>query len=477
MVKENLNVEVIKIEEPAPGPLKLFDLYSIALGTVIGAGVITMIGFAIGYTGYSAWLAYLAAIVFGFLQNSPFMFMSGTFRLSGGTYSIIGHNFSEFWAGVAGITFIPMLLSIGMLGSAFGAYMQSLIPSVSPAIWGVGLIVVFYLINISGIEATSKIQNVMLLVLVSSLMAFIVFGIPHIVNPIFDFKGGSFMPKGFWGGFFPAVILLSNSCGGYLTLSPQFGVFSKNATRDIPRAQLLIIPTLVLLYVGTGIVASGVLPFDQIAGQPLTLTAQAIFPGYWYLVFIIGGPIMCLATTTNGTLPAMAQVLVTTADSGWLPKIFAKRNKKGIALAPLTLAAVLGIAPIVLGFNPRDIILMVSFSASILSLPLQLAFFNMPRRHPQAWKNSRMHIPNWIYYILCSLSLFAQAFLLYNSVTQLPLKVILVNFVFAMAVVGGGLYRAYSGKVKVVMSIWPRSAHNDADWEKYKLAGKVQEIN
>jgi amino acid transporter len=475
MLKENLHVEVVKVEEPAPGPLKLFDLYSMALGTVIGAGVITMIGYAISYTGYSAWLAYLAAIVFGFLQSSPYMFMSGTFRLSGGTYSIIGHNFSEFWAGIAGITFIPMLLVIGMFGSAFGMYMQSLIPSVSPNIWGVGLIVVFYLINISGIEATSKIQNVMLVVLVISLSSFIIFGIPHIVNPIFDFKGDSFMPNGFWIGFFPAMILLSNSCGGYLTLSPQFGVFSKNATRDIPRAQLLIIPTLILLYVGTGIVASGVLPLDQIAGQPLTLTAQAIFPGKWYLAFILGGPIMCLATTANGTLPAMAQVLVTTADSGWLPKIFAKRNKKGIALAPLTLAAALGIAPIVLGFNPRDIILMVSFSASVLSLPLQLAFFNMPRRHPQAWKNSRMHIPNWIYYILCSFSLSAQAFLLYNSVTQLPLKVILVNFIFAMAVVGWGLYRAYSGKVKVVMSIWPRSADNDDDWEQHKLEGKVQE--
>lgn len=41
--------------------LKLTDLVAISSGQVIGAGVITLIGTAIGVAGMSAWLAYGAS--------------------------------------------------------------------------------------------------------------------------------------------------------------------------------------------------------------------------------------------------------------------------------------------------------------------------------------------------------------------------------------------------------------------------------
>ena len=52
--------------EPAPGILKRVDLFAIAIGMVVGSGMVTLIGPAMAYTGYSVWLAYLAAIIMGF---------------------------------------------------------------------------------------------------------------------------------------------------------------------------------------------------------------------------------------------------------------------------------------------------------------------------------------------------------------------------------------------------------------------------
>ena len=49
--------------EPPRGNLKTIDLFAIALGATIGPGVVAQIGYAIGYTGYSAWLAYFVAII------------------------------------------------------------------------------------------------------------------------------------------------------------------------------------------------------------------------------------------------------------------------------------------------------------------------------------------------------------------------------------------------------------------------------
>lgn len=61
---------------PQPGSLGLSELYAIALGYVIGAGIVTMVGPAIAVTGRSAWVAYFVAILFGLVINIPAVFIT-----------------------------------------------------------------------------------------------------------------------------------------------------------------------------------------------------------------------------------------------------------------------------------------------------------------------------------------------------------------------------------------------------------------
>ena len=50
----NKNIIVNK-PEPKPGILERGDLFAIAVGMVIGSGMVTLIGPAMAYTGYSVW--------------------------------------------------------------------------------------------------------------------------------------------------------------------------------------------------------------------------------------------------------------------------------------------------------------------------------------------------------------------------------------------------------------------------------------
>ena len=61
-------IHVVKEPVPKPGTLGRTELYALAIGQVIGAGVITLIVPAIKMTGYSAWLAYFVAILMGFVM-------------------------------------------------------------------------------------------------------------------------------------------------------------------------------------------------------------------------------------------------------------------------------------------------------------------------------------------------------------------------------------------------------------------------
>ncbi len=78
---------IVNKPEPKPGILERGDLFAIAVGMVIGSGMVTLIGPAMAYTGYSVWLAYLTAIVMGFFMVFPYIILGGTMRVAGGPYS------------------------------------------------------------------------------------------------------------------------------------------------------------------------------------------------------------------------------------------------------------------------------------------------------------------------------------------------------------------------------------------------------
>lgn len=46
---------IVNKPEPKPGILERGDLFAIAVGMVIGSGMVTLIGPAMAYTGYSVW--------------------------------------------------------------------------------------------------------------------------------------------------------------------------------------------------------------------------------------------------------------------------------------------------------------------------------------------------------------------------------------------------------------------------------------
>ena len=62
---------IVNTPEPKPGILERGDLFAIAVGMVIGSGMVTLIGPAMAMTGYSVWLAYLTGSVYEACNSNP----------------------------------------------------------------------------------------------------------------------------------------------------------------------------------------------------------------------------------------------------------------------------------------------------------------------------------------------------------------------------------------------------------------------
>ena len=100
------------MEEKKNG-LGLGSLVSISTGTVVGAGVVSLLGVAMLMTGASSWLAYAAAVVAGLIVISPYILLCTTMRIKGGNYSYVSAVLGDFWGGMYGRwSVLPWVFSV-----------------------------------------------------------------------------------------------------------------------------------------------------------------------------------------------------------------------------------------------------------------------------------------------------------------------------------------------------------------------------
>lgn len=174
-------IHVVKEPVPKPGTLGRTELYALAIGQVIGAGVITLIVPAIKMTGYSAWLAYFVAILMGFVMILPFVFISSTLRLGGGNYSMLCDLSSPRTSGIFAYMYLTQCLSLSLFGASAAAYLGDIIPALNShwarVIVGVTLLTFFYVVNLMGVDIMAKAQKVMTWLLIAALILFAIVGI------------------------------------------------------------------------------------------------------------------------------------------------------------------------------------------------------------------------------------------------------------------------------------------------------------
>ncbi len=448
----NANEKVKHVPAPPPGKLGKAELYSLSIGQVIGAGIITLIGPAVALTGQSTWLAYLAAILLGFLLIMPILFLTSTLRLGGGYYSIIAGLAGIKPAGMYAVAFLTQPLTMSLFGVSIGVYAESLWPSLNGQLVGIAFLTFFFIVNLFGVNIMAKVQKWMTVLLLAALLLFIFCGIPKIENPVFAISSPGFFSNGA-SGFIAAVYLFSYSTYGY-ALTMSYGKDSKNAKRDIPWAIIASIPTLILLYCGVAIVGTGVLPLDAVVNKPLTDVAQVILSKPLFVFFMIGGPIIALMTTMNSSMAYYAIPIQQSCEDGWFPKSFASKNRYGVSWKIMTVIYLVGLIPLVLGFDISTITKNIMLLNSVLSFLYSYAYYQLPKKYPEAWAKSKLHMSNGAYYVMVTISLLAYVTVFIDSMRSLTPVIAIVSIAVIAACMIFGFVRSKNPNVQVETSMW-----------------------
>ena len=200
----------------------------------------------------------------------------------------------------------------------------------------------------------------------------------------------------------------------------------------------MILSTIIVavFYALLGVVASGVLPLDQVAFQNLTLVAQTIFPAWLYYFFIIGGALFALATTLNGTLSWVTRGLQLSASDGWLPEICAKENKGGAPVVLLLVFYVVGAIPILSGMDTTTISNMGVGVNQVLLVMEVIACWRLPKLMPEAYEKATMKLKLPVLYVLLILSIALNVATFFVSLSDMTTAVWIgiAIFVVVMAI-------------------------------------------
>jgi APA family basic amino acid/polyamine antiporter len=309
---------------------------------------------------------------------------------TGGLYvyckRVLGPGLGFFYLALLLITHI--LIALFALG--FAQYALALVPGLPARGVAVGILALFFFVNLFGVRVAALLQRVMIVVLVLGLTVLVAFGWGA-VNPAPFQDPAQLFPQGAYG-FALACVILSFATGGAQFIS-ELGGEMANPERDLPRAMLGATLTAALLFTLVSVVAVGVLPLEQTAGQSLAKVAEAILPAPLYLAFIVGAGLFALATSINATFSWATKAVLIACEDGWLPRSLAVVHPRfGTPHRLLLGLFLLGATPIALGWELRYLIMIGGGLVFIYdTLPL-LAAFLLPRRLPEVFARARMRL-------------------------------------------------------------------------------------
>ena len=347
-------------------------LVMLGIGAIIGAGIFVLTGqAAANYAGpaivYSFLLAGLACAFAG-LCYAEFAAM---IPIAGSAYTYGYATMGEFVAWIIGWDlileylfaastvavgwsgyFVSLLRDMGIdLPAAYTSapYTHTAVPDAGLNVWriftegwtrnpdavlNVPAMVIVGLISILlviGIQESSRFNNVIVVIKVAVVLAFIAFGAAYINRENWDPFVPAMVSEGHfgWSGIVRAAGVIFFAYIGFDAVSTA-AQETKNPQRDMPIGILGSLVICTVLYIAVSLVLTGIVKYDQLnVPDPIAVGINAAGPGLaWLRPFVKIGAIAGLSSVILVMLMGQPRIFYTMSKDGLLPPVFSAVHPK-----------------------------------------------------------------------------------------------------------------------------------------------------
>jgi len=315
--------------------LNLFDATAIGIGAIIGAGIFVVLGLAVGYAGPAVVISMIVAGIVALFTAISFAELSSAIPKEGGTYIFAYEMLNPFVAFVSGCMWLFAQIVAGSavcigLAGYFVSFELTLrdaglggLPLLPLKIVAVTAALALTALNLVGLKHSARVNNVLVVVKILVLCFFVVIGAFHINSQNYS----PFSPNGV-SGILQGAGFLFFAYLGFGRIA-ALGEEVKNPKRNLPLAIFLALAASIILYVMTGVVATGLVNYKVLAGSGSPIADAAKATGSFSVVATVSlGALVATASVLLTNLLGLSRVSFAMARTGQFPKALAKVNSK-----------------------------------------------------------------------------------------------------------------------------------------------------
>ncbi|MEH7125953.1 amino acid permease [Bacillus sp. JJ1773] len=379
--------------------LKRRHLSMISMGGVIGTGLFLGSGLTINSAGAGgAILAYIIGGAMTYLvmlclgELAVAMPVTGSFQayatkyIGPSTGFMVGIVYWMSWATTVGLEFI-----------AAGLLMKRWFPDTPVWIWCLIFIVLLFALNALTTKGFAETEYYFAGIKVVAIILFIIIGASAVLGivpleggeptPFFTnlYNDGGLFPNGFTVVFITMIAVLYGFQGTEL-LGVTAGE-SENPGRDIPKATKNIIFRVLLFYVTSIVIVSAMVPWKQagLVESPFVMMLDKV--GIPYGADIMNFVILtAVLSVGNSGLYLCSRMFFAMGESGQMPRVFGKLNKRGVPMNSLLISlgfALLSLLTSVIAANTLFVVLLAisGIGTTIAWATISLSHINFRRQY------------------------------------------------------------------------------------------------
>lgn len=380
--------------------MKLLSCILMGIGSIIGASVFATTPIAIKIIGGNGIVVgFICAALFVFLRSIPEMLMVAALPANGGSYMYLTRlvhpllgtwdAFNELAVGV---------LKIATMALTFSTYFCMLVPACPEAVAAIGCILLFTVISWFGIKFSSTVQNVCVVVLLIALAVYVIGGWGATVVTFGEVVSSTIELAPLWA----AMGIMHGSLIGANVLYYSAEEI-EDPGKNVPIAYLVSTLATAVIYALMAYVAVGVMPnFYEI--DNLATVAEKFLNPTLLVFFVAGGALLAVVTSINSAMMMFSRINFAAARDGLFPKLISKLNEHGAPGFSLWLNSIIAILLVVSGFDLEDVVKITTIPGLFLLPIIFFSVFMMPKKFPNAYKNSYIKTPHVLNCIITTIA-------------------------------------------------------------------------
>lgn len=307
--------------------LSYFDLMNIVIGAIVGSDIYIIPQITAGLIGPFAIVIWIIGGAISMVLAMVFGYCAYYVPNVGGSYAYVSKAFNNFYGFIAGWSMcIAEIVALPVFAIVFANYLQFFIPlnAETQLIVKTIFVLVFVAVNIQGVKAAGRVNDVLTLAKLTPLLLIIVLGLGSLVlNPRLLGNYSPFAPVGL-DNFGTVMVLVFWAYAGFeLGSLPSSEVV--NPKKNIPRALITGMAIVVFFYVLTNVAVFGVVNWADLSKStiPLVLVSTALL-GTAGAVITGVGALASVSGTDETEVMGTARLLYAMSADGLLPKALRK---------------------------------------------------------------------------------------------------------------------------------------------------------